>query len=292
MKIVELIRYSRCTVRGRRSRILLNCLFPLSVELFFLTAEAAVYSFLLYFGGIRPMELFTGKSGAQLVFAAVFAALRLLIMPPLWCGAVVRVTELIRGSGRQTPMSDMLLSGRFLRRSIGSGIFSRLISSAVLMPTVLLGKTAVTLIIRGGDDKQLFIAVNSAVLCLIFFGLWVSLRISLRAVPFVLAYLPEIGGFAAVMYSLRCMSGRRRVIFKLVGIYFLPLITVLPAIYFIPEAAAALSLGMWQCINEYEEEKRGKADVCGGGGKAGPAGKISPWRMRRLRRAASTDEKP
>lgn len=292
MKIVELIKYSRCTVRGRRSRILLNCLFPLSVELFFLTAEAAVYSFLLYFGGIRPMELFTGKSGAQLVFAAILAVLRLLIMPPLRCGAVVRITELIRGSGRQTAMSDMLLSGRFLRRSIGSGIFSRLISSAILIPTVLLGKTAVVLIMHGGDDKKLFAAVNSAVLCLIFLGIWISLRISLRAVPFVLAYLPELGGFAAVMYSLRCMSGRRRVILRLVVIYFLPLITVLPAIYFIPEAAAAFSLGMWQCINDYEEGKRGKADFCGDGGKSGAAGKISSWRMRRLRRAASADEKP
>lgn len=292
MKVVELIRYSRCIVRGRRSRILLNCLFPLSVELFFLTAEAAVYSFLLYFGGIRPMELFTGKSGAQLVFAAVFAMLRVVIMPPLRCGAVVRITELIRGSGRQTAMSDMLLSGRFLRRSIGSGILSRLISSAVLIPTVLLGKTAVIMVINGGDDKRLFIAVNSAVLCLISGAIWISLRISLRAVPFVLAYLPEIGGFGAVVYSLRCMSGHRRVILKLIGIYFLPLITVLPAIYFIPEAAAAFSLGIWQSINDYEEGKRGKAGVYGKIGKARSTGKISPWKMRRFRRAAPTDEKP
>lgn len=292
MKIVELIRYSRCTVKGKRSRILLSCLFPLSVELFFLTAEAAVYSFLLYFGGIRPMELFTGKSGAQLIFAAIFAVLRLLVMPPLWCGAVVRVTELIRGSGRRTSMSDMLLNGRFLRRSIGSGIFSRLISSAVLIPTVLLGKTAVALIIHGGDDKQLFAAVNSAVLCLVFAWIWLNLRISLRAVPFILAYVPELGGFSSVLYSLRCMSGRRRLIFKLIGIYFLPLITVLPAIYFIPEAAASLSLGMWQCINEYEEGKRGKADVYSDGGIPGTAGKISPWKMRSLRRTASADKKP
>ncbi len=292
MKIVELIRYSRCTVRGKRGRILLSCLFPLSMELFFLTAEAAVYSFLLYFGGIRPMELFTGKSGAQLIFAAIFAMLRLLVMPPLWCGAVVRVTELIRGSGRRTPLSDMLLSGRFLRRSIGSGILSRIVSSAVLIPAVLLGKTAVGLIMNGGDDKQLFAAVNSAVLCLVFGGIWISLRISLRAVPFILAYVPELGGFGAVLYSLRCMSGRRRLIFKLVGIYFLPLITVLPAIYFIPEAAAALSLGMWQCVNEYEEEKRGKADIYSENGKSGSAGKISPWKMRRFRRAASADKKP
>lgn len=291
MRIVELIRYSRCTVRGRRSRILLNCLFPLSVELFFLTAEAAVYSFLLYFGGIRPLELFAGKSSVQLVFASVFAVLRLLIMPPLRCGAVVRITELIRGCGRQTAMSDMLLSGRFLRRSIGSGLFSRLISSAILIPTVLLGKTAVIRVMNGGDDRQLFIAVNSAVLCLILGVIWISLRISLRAVPFVLAYMPEIGGFGAVIYSLRCMSGRRRLILKLVCIYFLPLITILPAIYFIPDAAAAFSLGMWQCINEYEEGKRGKAGICGDGGKPGSAGKISPWKMRRFRRTAPADEK-
>lgn len=292
MKIVELVKYSRCTVRGKRSRILLNCLFPLSVELFFLTAEAAVYSFLLYFGGVRPMELFTGKSLVQAVTAVILAVLRIIVVPPLRCGAVVRITELLRGSGRQTAVSDMLLSGRFLRRSIGSGIFSRIVSSAVLIPTVLLGKTAVVLIMSGGDDKRLFIAVNSLVLCLVFFGIWVSLRISLKAVPFVLAYMPEIGGCGAVMYSLRCMSGSRRMIFKLVGVYFLPLVTVLPAIYFIPEAAAALSLGMWQIFNEYEEEKRGKADVHSDGRKAGKIGKISPRRMRRLRRAASADEKP
>ena len=62
MKVRELMRFSRKYLRGRRTAVLMVCMLPIGAGLIFRLAEAAIYSMLLYYGEMKPMDILNGSS--------------------------------------------------------------------------------------------------------------------------------------------------------------------------------------------------------------------------------------
>lgn len=241
MKAWELIGYSRRCLKGKRREIFLVCSLPLGAELLFRALESAIYSLLLYFGTFKPISLFTGESLRQLVIAAFFAVLRLVTCPPLWCAAAVRLREFTDESPRRTSFQEMLLNGRFIRRSISASFAGKLLSAAVLAPGLGAAYLALRILSYGADSTELFIAVNGIVLTAVSLIMWISLKLSLTAVPWILAAYPGKDGFSAVFGAIRFMRGRRSLPVKLMIAYLIPAVTVIGLPFVIPEAAAAFS---------------------------------------------------
>ena len=252
MKIFELIAYSRGNIRGKRRSLLLACLLPFGAELLFRLAEAAFYSLLLYFGAMQPAELFTGKNAEQLVLVVIFTIARWLVTAPLTCAAAVKAMEAAAEKSPRVHVSELLLDGRFLRRSIAASVTMKLICLAALIPAAGAAIYAAETVSRGGGSRELFGAVNMAVLAVLLMGVWLAARLTAAAVPFLLAAYPEKGGIAAAFGAFRFMRGRRALLLKLFAVY-LPLMATIAGIpFFLPELAAALATGISIYIKEDE----------------------------------------
>ncbi len=244
MKTTELIGYSRKKIKGRRREVLMICLPPIFAELFFRIAEAAVYSFMLYFGTLTPAGLFTGESIEQLVVAVVFTFIRWIISAPLWCGTAVRLLEFAGDKDKKSLFSDMLLSGHFIRRSLSSFFMRKLISTVLLTPCIVSGVYTVSLLSSSSDSGQLFIASNTGALCIVLFVFWISVKINMSSVPFLLAEYPEKSGIGAVFMSFRFMRGRKKMFVGVGTVFLVPFLTVIAIPFIIPEIASAYAVGI------------------------------------------------
>ncbi len=244
MKTMELIGYSRKKIKGRRREVLFICLPPIFAELFFRLAEASVYSLMLYFGTLKPAGLFTGESIEQIVIAVIFTFIRWIISAPLWCAAAVRLIEFAGDKDKKSLFSDMLLSGRFIRRSLSSFFMCRLISTVSLAPAVISGIYTISLLSSSADSRQLFIASNAGALCMVLFFFWIFLKISMTSVPFLLAEYPEKSGIGTVFMSFRFMRGRKKMFVGVGTVFLIPFITIIAIPFIIPEIASAYAVGI------------------------------------------------
>lgn len=252
MKTMELIGYSRKKTKGRRREVFLICLPPIFAEIFFRLAEAAVYSLMLYFGAFTPAGLFTGESIEQLVITLVFTFIRWIICTPLWCGTAVRLLEFAGDKDKKSLFSDMLLSGRFIRRSLSSFFMRKLISMIFLIPAVVSGIYTVILLSSSADSRQLFIASNTGALCVLLLIFWISVKISMSSVPFLLAEYPEKSGIGTVFMSFRFMRGRKKMFVGIGAIFFIPFLTIIAIPFIIPEIASAYAVGITIFFKEDE----------------------------------------
>ena len=252
MSIWELIGYTRRRIRGRRVELLLVCLPPVAAGLLFRLGEAAFYSLLLYFGAMRPAELFSGGFAGQLVLAGLLTLLRWGVTAPLMCAAAARLRSIVNDGAEDVHAAELLLHGSFIRRSITAFVAGRLICFAALVPAALLGAYAYTLIADGGRSSELFAASNAAALAVLSAVLWLGARLSVTAVPFLLAEHPERGGLSCAAMSLGFMRGRKRLPLGLAAVYVLPLATVIGIPIFLPELAAAFTTGISIFIKEDE----------------------------------------
>lgn len=279
MKTRELTAYTRKLIKGRRREILLICLLPMGTEILLRTAEAALYCLMLYFGNIKSVELFTGENTEQAVIAALFFLLRIFVMPPLWCGLAARLMMFAEGKQESLTFSDMLLSGKFIVRSVSAGIFVRIISAALLLPCVFSAVYGFGILSDGADDREIFIAVGLFSLS-IFLGIfWAIVRIGLTAVPFLLHKYSGISAFRVVLRSLAFMNGRRKLPFLLAVMYLPLVLTVFAAPYFIPEWAAAYGVGVSIFFKE-DESAHEQACIYRRHGRTKTAEKLSPWKLR------------
>lgn len=252
MRIWELIGYTRRRIRGRRAEILLACLPPIAAELLFRLGEAAFYSLLLYFGAMRPAELFTGGYVGQLVLAVLLTVLRWGVTAPLVCAAAVRLRAIVTDGAESPPASELLLRGSFLRRSITAYAAGRLMCFAALVPAALLAAYAYAALADGGGSDELFAASNAAALAAVSAAMWLAARLSVTAVPFLLAEYPERSALACVAMSLGFMRGRKRTVLALAAIYALPILTAVGLPIFLPELAAAFATGISIFMKEDE----------------------------------------
>lgn len=252
MKAWELIGYSRQKIKGRRREAFFICILPLCADLFFRLAESALYSIMLYLGVMNPSELFTGKNIEQLVIAVVFTVSRWFVSAPLYCASAVRLREFISESGNKTFVSDMLLSWRFIRRSISSFLFSKFISALSLVPAIISGYYLIDMLSSGTDSTGIIIASNAMAVFIISLILWTAVQLNLTAVPFLLAEFPEKSGAGAVILSFRFMRGRRKTVLSLWLIFLLPMLLVITVPFLIPELLTAYTFGISIFLKEDE----------------------------------------
>lgn len=242
MKIRELSGYTSKKIKGKRWELLLLCLLPIGGELLLRSAEAAIYSLLLYYGTMRPIDLFTGIYTEQAILSALFILLRFLLMPPLWCGLGARLMLFAEGKKEPHRLSRYLSSGKFILRAILANFFVCLISALFLLPIVAAFALGIYLLSDGASGAELFTAVNLIAVGM-FLGIrWFYLRLGLTAVPFLLLKKRELSAFRVVLFTLRFMRHRGKFPLKLMLTYLLPVLIIPP--YFIPKFAVSYAVGI------------------------------------------------
>ncbi|HEZ7985382.1 MAG TPA: hypothetical protein RWO09_00425 [Ruminococcus sp.] len=285
MRITELIQYSRHLLKGRRARTTMICIMPAAASVFFRTAEACIYSLLLYFGDMKPIELFSGRNRIQLAIAVFFSIMRWTVCAPLIYGTAHRISEI---SGEKSPpysrFSNILLSRRCYKRSIAAQLWIKLFSLAALVPVVFFGMTAYSLFTSGHSAGELFMTAHAIVLTTVSVVMWLMLKFSLAAVPLFLVKFPKMSVFRVVIGSLKFMKGRRAVLLRLIAVYT-PLILSVAAIPFIlPDILTAYSLSIDIYIKE-EEYIEGN-NAFGRFGKRTAASELSSRSERRFKTAS------
>lgn len=259
MKLRKLIQYSKQLLRGRRIKTSLICLLPLGAELFFRSAEACVYSLLLYFGEISPIMLFSGKSTVQLAFTSICTLLRWIVTAPLISAAAFRLCEVCGDTDKScTPLSEIILNRSFFRRSLAALLWTKIVGLITLIPAVFFGVTAYSLLISSHSAKELFMTAHAIMLTLVSIGMWISLKLSLTAVPFLLVQFPKKSVFHVVRESIGFMNGRKAALVKLMAVYLPPMLTVIAVPILLPELMTAFSLSIDIYIKEDEYLERNK----------------------------------
>ena len=254
MNVLELIRYTGRLLRGRRTVTALVCFLPVAAELFFRAAEACVYTMMIYFGGIEPLELFSADNFIPPLITVGFTAVRWTAAAPLSYITAYRLCAVCKGSP-DTPLTAALDGNGRIRRSIAALMWSKLIGLLALVPAVFFGITAYSLFTAGGGAREMFLTVHAAVLTVISVGIWLTVKLSLSAVPFMLARYPGDTALRAVIRTLRFMSGRWTVLLKLMLIYLPEALTVIGTPFAIAriKTAFALSIDIYIKEDEYLE---------------------------------------
>lgn len=255
MKLRELIRYSKALLKNNRISTIIICLLPFLPEIFFRSVEATVYSLVLYFGDMNPLSLFSGENPLQVVIAVFISVLRWLTVAPLVYISAFRLCEICYDSRRHnfTPLSEILLNGRNFRRSLAVSLWTKLIGLLALVPAGISGMTAYYFIMNTDD---LFIVVQAIVLTIVSLFFWLNVRLTLLAVPFLMAHFPQKSVFKLVFYSFKFMRGRRADMFRLFMAYAFPVVTVVTAPYFLPELMTAFSLSISIYVREDDYSER------------------------------------
>jgi hypothetical protein len=153
-----------------------------------------------------------------------------------------------------------------------------------LAPAIFCGVTAFDLMRGVLDAKETFVAVNAVFLGVVSIVLWLSLKLSFSAVPFLLVRFPKMTAFRAVLYSIRFMSGRKSVLLRLLVIYLPQMLTIagLPLAFTKLLTAYSLSIDIFIKEDEYLETDRTDS----GCGNSRNAGKVSTGKKRSFKAAA------
>lgn len=286
MKIRELIRYTGRLLKGRRARTIMICLLPFGAELFFRCAEAAVFSLLLYFGSAEPMELFGADSALRMMVTGGCTLLRWLTAAPLMYAAAQELYVITSEQPRRrsVPFSRILLKKRTFRRSISAALWTRALGLLALVPVIFFGAWAYMLLRGRLRTTEVFLAANAVFLTAVSALLWLSLRLSFMAVPFLLARYPQQTAFRTVIRSMGFMRGRKRIFLGLIAVYLPQLLTIVLLPQALTALMTAMSLSTDIFIREDEYLETDRADS--GLGKARNAGTLPHGKKRRVKAAA------
>ena len=286
MKIRELIRFSRGLLMGRRARTMMICILPLGAELFFRFAEAAVYSMLLYFGNIEPIRLFGGSSPVQLGVTAASTLLRLLTTAPLMYAAAYRLYGMTSElpQKRCEAFSRILLRKCTFKRSISAALWTKAVGLLALAPAVFFGTAAYGLTGEKLSPREAFLAANALFLTGVSVILWLSLKLSFAAVPYILVRFPKMTAFRAMIFSVDFMRGRKSVLLRLWAVYLPQMLTIAGLPYALTKLMTAFSLSIDIFIKEDEYLETDRA--YGRRRKSHNSGKIPFGKKRRIKAAA------
>ncbi|MDE5558980.1 MAG: hypothetical protein K2J32_15045 [Ruminococcus sp.] len=255
MKLRELIKYSKTLLKHNRISTIIVCLLPFLPEIFFRSVEATVYSLLLYIGEMNPLSLFSGENPLQVTIAVFIMILRWLTTAPLIYVSAFRLCEICYNNNRHnfTPLSEILINGRNFRRSLAVSLWTKFVGILALIPAGISAVTAYYFIMNTDD---LFMVVQAVVLTIVSLYFWLNVRLTLLAVPFLMAHFPQKSVFKLVWYSFRFMRGRRTGMLKLFMTYAFPVITLVTAPYFLPELMTAFSLSISIYVREDDYSER------------------------------------
>ncbi len=249
MKLFKLLKFSHRLLKGKRARTAAVCMLPVAAELFFRFAEAAIYAMLLYFRKIKPIELFNGRNIIQLVTLVSCTVMRWIATAPFTLAAAYRLTELA-DDREATPVAELVSDGKFFRRSLVSLLIGKLIGTAAVVPSIFFGRTALALMHSAENVSGTFLTIHAAVLTAVSVGVWLSVKISLAAVPFILAEDRELGVFRAVIKAFRIMLGRKTAVVRLTLICLPLMLVAFPAAFTLLSAAFSLLVSI--CLKEDE----------------------------------------
>ena len=286
MKVRELIRYSNRLLRGRRAGTMMICILPLGAELFFRFAEAAVYSLLLYFGSLPPIRLFGGDEPLQLAVTTVSTVLRCVTVAPLTYAAAYRLYGMTgeRPCRKACSLSRILLRKCTLKRSISAALWTKAVSLLALAPAIFFGVSAYGMIHEKMYADEAFIAANMVFLAAVSVFMWLSLKLSFSAVPYLLVRFPKLTAYRAMVFSVRFMRGRKSVFLRLLTVYLPQMLTIAGLPYGLTKLMTAFSLSIDIFIkeDEYLEADRAESERR----KARNTGKIPHRSKRRVKAAA------
>jgi len=286
MKVRELIRYTKKLLKGRRAGTMMICILPLGAELFFRFAEAAVYSMLLYFGSIPPIRLFGGDEPVQLAVTAVSTVLRWLTVAPLTYAAACQLYGMTGESSHRLrcSFSRILLRKPTFRRSISAALWTKSIGLLALCPAIFFGVSAFGMIHGKMYADEVFITANMVFLAAVSVMMWLSLKLSFSAVPYLLVRFPKMTAFHTMVYSVGFMGGRKRVFLRLLAVYLPQMLTIAGLPYALTKLMTAYSLSIDIFIKEDEYLETNRAES--GRRSAPDAGKISHRAERHVKAAA------
>lgn len=286
MKVRELIRYSNRLLRGRRAGTMMICILPLGAELFFRFAEAAVYSLLLYFGSLPPIRLFGGNEPLQLAVTTVSTVLRCVTVAPLTYAAAYRLYGMTgeRPCRKACSLSRILLRKCTLKRSISAALWTKAVSLLALAPAIFFGVSAYGMIHEKMYADEAFIAANMVFLAAVSVFMWLSLKLSFSAVPYLLVRFPKLTAYRAMVFSVRFMRGRKSVFLRLLTVYLPQMLTIAGLPYGLTKLMTAFSLSIDIFIKEDEYLEADRAES--GRRKARNTGKIPHRSKRRVKAAA------
>ena len=258
MKLREVIKYSKDLLKKHRVSTMIICLLPLSSELFFRFAEATVYSLVLYFGDMNPLSLFNGENPLQILTTLLSSLMRWCVGSPLIYAVAFRLCEVCYENRQRTftPLSEILLDGRNFRRSLAVSLWTKIIGLFSLIPAGICGMTAYYFIVNGKGTNDLFIAVHAIVFTVVSLFMWLNVRITMFAVPFLMAHFPHKSVLRLVFGSFRFMKGRHTDMLKLFASYILPMLTIFSVPYLIPEIMTSFSLIISIYIREDDYSER------------------------------------
>lgn len=255
MKLRELIKYSKTLLKHNRISTIIVCLLPFLPEILFRSVETTVYSLLLYIGEMNPLSLFSGENPLQVTIAVFIMILRWLTTAPLAYVSAYRLCEICYDNNRHnfTPLSVILINGRNFRRSLAVSLWTKFIGILALIPAGICALTAYYFIMNTDD---LFMVVQAVVLTIVSLYFWLNVRLTLLAVPFLMAHFPQKSVFKLVWYSFRFMHGRHTSMLKLFMAYAFPVMTIVTAPYFLPELMTAFSLSISIYVREDDYSER------------------------------------
>ncbi|WP_294409910.1 hypothetical protein [uncultured Ruminococcus sp.] len=262
------------------------CILPLGAELFFRFAEAAVYSMLLYFGNIEPIRLFGSSSPVQLGVTAASTLLRLLTTAPLMYAAAYRLYGMTSElpQKRCEAFSRILLRKCTFKRSISAALWTKAVGLLALAPAVFFGTAAYGLTGEKLSPREAFLAANALFLTGVSVILWLSLKLSFAAVPYILVRFPKMTAFRAMVFSVGFMRGRKSVLLRLLAVYLPQMLTIAGLPYALTKLMTAFSLSIDIFIKEDEYLEADRA--YGRRRKSHNSGKIPFGKKRRIKAAA------
>ena len=284
MKIREIIRYTKKLLKGRGVRTCLICFLPLCAELFFRSAEAAVYSLLLYFGEISPLSLFGTDSPVQPAASLIFTLLRWITAAPLSYAAAFRLSEICSENDTVTRFSEILLSRTAFRRSLGALLCTKLFCLIALVPAAFFGISAYSMLNGTLGTDEVFQAVSLITLTAVSILLWISLKLSFSAVPYLLVKFPQKNSFRIVLHSVKFMNGRKSIIFRLGTVYLIPALSIAGLPFAVTRFMTAFTLCTDIFNREDEYNQRIKAESRNR--KSNHASKLSRRNKRRFKTAS------
>lgn len=288
MKIRQLTGFTSQLLKGRQTMAFLVCAMPLGASLLFRFAETTVYSLFLYYTGMKPVGLFLGYSIFQQMLSLVFTIVRLTAVSPLVYFTALWLAELCDDySGKKTAVTRTLLSPKIFSRSFCGALLSRLIALTALIPAVIFGYFAYKLIsdaLNGYRDFNLIMTVHAVTLTIFSLYMWLSTKLTLTAVPFLLVRLPRHSVARVIRYCFVFMKNRKGALIKI----FLSYIPLMLLVVTLPIAVTRLftAVSLYFTISLREDEYLEKNRIYSNIGKADDSAVLPSGTKRRFKKAA------
>jgi hypothetical protein len=163
-------------------------------------------------------------------------------------------------------------------------LWTKAASLLALAPAVFFGTAAYGLMGERPAPREAFLAANAIFLTGVSVVLWLSLKLSFTAVPYLLVRFPKLTAFRAVIWSVDFMKGRKSVPLRLLAVYLPQMLTIVGLPYGLTKLMTAFSLSIDIFIKEDEYLEADRA--YGRRRRSHNSGKISFRKKRRIKTAA------